>query len=353
MSNRTERLIRFYNRLRKGPVTIDIMLAWTRQAGIKISSRQLYRDLNDLQHLNIAAGENVIEFTDEKNRKTWKLEYDENSDAITQYDINSFFLYKNFVPDCILSERKEAFEKFEHFFYQQLSKNKYQQLIEANELYLVNTKFGNYSYTKDEHRKIEEMIWALQNKRVIIINSITINPSNINPSTNPFPITLYPIELLFHQRIYIAGIEPSTQKLLIFSVEKSLDYSLTNEQFNRKTYLPIYTKQLSIRFGIAEPISAKVYHIKVEFTDSFGEATKDFFYHSTQQWTKLKNGNYMFEARCCISREVIGWLIYGLDKVKVHQPKILKDLLIKKMKQTIDLYNQHLTPNEGIANADY
>jgi hypothetical protein len=37
----------------------------------------------------------------------------------------------------------------------------------------------------------------------------------------------------------------------------------------------------------------------------------------------------------------------------VHQPKILKDLLLKKMQQTIDLYTQNLTPNEGIANADY
>jgi hypothetical protein len=61
----------------------------------------------------------------------------------------------------------------------------------------------------------------------------------------------------------------------------------------------------------------------------------------------------MFEAHCCISREVIGWLIYGLDKVKVHQPKILKDLLLKKMQQTVDLYTQNLTPNEDIANADY
>lgn len=353
MCSKTERLIRFYNRLRKGPVTIEIMYKWTKQADIQISLRQLYRDLNSLQHLNIAIGENVIEFTDEKNRKTWKLEYNEANTVITQYDINSFFLYKNFVPDCIISERKEAFEKFEHFIYQQLSKNKYQHLIEANELYLVNTKFGNYSYTKDEHRKIEEMIWALQNKRAIIIIGITINPSNINPNKSPFPTIIYPMELLFHQRIYIAGIEQTTHKLLIFSVEQSLQYSLTNEPFNRKKYLPIYTKQLSMRFGITEPISTKVYHIKVEFTDSFGESIKDFFYHATQQWKKLKNGNYMFEARCCINRELIGWLIYGLDKVKVHQPKILKDLLVKKLQQTVDLYSQNLTPNEGIANADY
>jgi hypothetical protein len=97
------------------------------------------------------------------------------------------------------------------------------------------------------------------------------------------------MELLFHQRIYIAGIELNSQKLMIFSVEKSLQYSLTNEQFNRKKYQVIYTKQLSMRFGIAEPLSSKIYHIKVEFTDEFGEAMKDFFItlHSNGQSLKM------------------------------------------------------------------
>lgn len=354
MSNRTERLIRFYNRLRKGPVTIEVMLAWIKQADIQISPRQLYRDLSDLQHLNIATGENVVEFTDEKNRKTWKLEYEEAATAVTQYDINSFFLYKNFVPDCIIGERKEAFEKFEHFVYKQLSQNNYQNVIEANELYLRNTRFENYYYTKEEHEKIEDMIWALQNKRVVIIDDFIINPSNIKKEKNLFPITFYPMELLFHRgRVSISGIQKDTQKLLIYSVEKSLLYTLTNQQFNRKKYQTIYTKQLSVRFGTTEPLSNKVYNIKIEFTDSFGESTKDFFWHDTQQWYKLKNGNYMLEIKCCISREMIGWLMFGLDKLKVHQPETLKNLLVKKMQQTINLYTKNLIPNEAIANADY
>lgn len=74
MSNNLERLIRIYNRLRRGPVTIEIISKWAKGAGINISTRQLYRDLNSLQHLYFSDGENVIEFVDQKNRKTWKLE---------------------------------------------------------------------------------------------------------------------------------------------------------------------------------------------------------------------------------------------------------------------------------------
>lgn len=94
MSVRLERLIRIYNRLRRGPVTIEIISKWSKSAGINVRSSQLYRDLNTLQNLQIAEGENVVEFVDEKNRKTWKLEYNAEAEKVAQFDINSFFLLK-------------------------------------------------------------------------------------------------------------------------------------------------------------------------------------------------------------------------------------------------------------------
>ena len=114
MAARLERLIRIYNRLRRGPVTIEMISNWAQTAGIKVSDRQLYRDLNELQRLQIAEGENVVEFVDEKNRKTWKLEYEEEpGEKISPFDINSFFLLKNFAPYAILEHRKSSIEKFE------------------------------------------------------------------------------------------------------------------------------------------------------------------------------------------------------------------------------------------------
>src|SRR5690348_16394349 len=120
MSNNLERLIRIYNRLRRGPVTIEIISKWAENAGIKISKRQLYRDLNILQHLKIADNENVIEFVDEKNKKTWKLEYNENTEQITKYDINSFFLFNNFIPSSIQNSRQASLEKFQRILYKNL-----------------------------------------------------------------------------------------------------------------------------------------------------------------------------------------------------------------------------------------
>lgn len=105
MALQLERIIRIYNRLRRGALTIDVLSKWVISVGIEVSPRQLYRDLNQLKSLRFAEGENIIEYIDEKNRKTWKLEYKEEAGKLTPFDINSFFLLKNFAPFAVLEER--------------------------------------------------------------------------------------------------------------------------------------------------------------------------------------------------------------------------------------------------------
>ncbi|HEU5364449.1 MAG TPA: hypothetical protein VFU62_02900, partial [Hanamia sp.] len=67
----------------------------------------------------------------------------------------------------------------------------------------------------------------------------------------------------------------------------------------------------------------------------------------------LKNGNYMLSFQSSIGRELVGFVATGLAMVKVHQPKILKDLVLKKFKETIELYEKNLKmdgerANEGL-----
>lgn len=354
MSVRLERLIRIYNRLRRGPVTIDIISKWARSAGIKVSDRQLYRDLNSLQNLHVAEGENILEYIDEKNRKTWKLEYEEDGEKISQYDINSFFLFKNFVPYTIYEQRKDSMEKFEKIIYKSFSKNKYQQLIQANELYLKRTNYFDNMYGAIEHKQIEDLIWALHNKRTIIIESIDINPANIHLKKNSFPLPMHPMELMFHRgRVYISGLSPADGKLLIFAVDKTLRFSLTNQIFNREKLLADYETKTQALFGISDPVNKKLYQIKIEFTSGYAHSWMNYFWHHSQRWQPLKNGNYMLHLHCGIGRELFGFLAYGLDKVKVHQPKILKEILIEKLKGTIAVYEEDLEIDEDRANRVY
>jgi predicted DNA-binding transcriptional regulator YafY len=353
MSARIERLIRIYNRLRRGPVTIEIMSKWAKTAGIQVSDRQLYRDLNTLKSLQIAEGENVIEFIDEKNRKTWKLEYDDKGEKVSQYDINSFYLLMNFAPQGIIDQRRSSIEKFEKIIYRELSKSKYQQYVNTYELYFRRTNYFGHMYGEIEHLQIEELIWALHNKRSIIIDSIGINPANVHLPNDPFPLTMNPLELVLHHgRIFICGLNEQN-KLQIFSVDKDTKFHLTNKTFNRRKLLEDYERQMQVVFGISDPMNDTVYNIEVEFTGAYARSWMKYFWHASQKWVQLKNGNYMLHLHCSIGRELFGFLAYGLDKIKVHQPKILKDMLLDKFRRCVEIHENNLDIDEEEANKVY
>jgi predicted DNA-binding transcriptional regulator YafY len=354
MSVRIERLIRIYNRLRRGPVTIEIISKWAKGAGIQVSDRQLYRDLNELKSLRIAEGENVLEFSDEKNRKTWKLEYDEDGEKISQFDLNSFFLLKNFSPYAIYEHRKSSIEKFEKIIYKNLSKNRYQQVIEANELYMRRTNYFENMYGEIEHKKIEDLLWALQNKKRIQVIGDLLNCSNIPLSEKAFPFAFYPLELVFHGgRLHLGGLSAEKGEFMLFAIDKGFLFQLTNETFNRKKLTDTYKEEFDKLFGIGSGKNKRVYNVKIEFTESYGNSAKNFFFHHSQKWSTLPNGNYLLELRCTLGRELFGFLGLSLDKVKVHQPKLLKDLFIKKMNQIRLIHEEDRELSEETANADY
>jgi hypothetical protein len=352
MAAHLERLIRIYNRLRRGPVTIEIISKWAKNADIAVSERQLYRDLEQLKSIALIDREMVRDYVNEKNKKIWKLEYKETSEKLSAYDINSFFLLKNFAPYPVLEERRSSIEKFEKIIYKSFSENNFQQYIQANELFLRKTNYKENLYGVEEHKKIEDLIWTLHNKRVIVIERDLINTANIHLLKNSFPLSMYPMELIFHRgRIHLSGFGESYQ-FLIFAIDKNFDYTLTNKTFNRKKLLPAYKNKFEKLFGISQPINGKVYNIKLEFTKEYAESFKSFYWHHTQHWKEMKNGNYMLHLHCSIGRELVGFIASGLAMIKVHQPKILKELILKKLKETVDLYEKNLDMDGERANEE-
>ncbi len=340
MSAHAERLLRLYNRLKRGPVTIEIISKWAKQAGIDVSERQLYRDLNQLKTLHVNDTEKIIEYADEKNRKTWKLEFKDSLEKITAYDINSFYLLKNFAPYSILEERKLSIEKFEKIIFKNLSKNNFQQYIQANELYLRKANYNENLYGKDEHAQLEDLIWALHNNKAIKITDEVLNTADLKIAKSDFPLLMFPMELVFHRgRVHIAGFNKIRQ-FLIFAIDRQFHFSLTNESFNRKKYSSEYKVHFEKLYGISEPSNKQIYNIKLEFAENYGESYKSFYWHHSQRWEKLSNGNYVLHMHSTISRELIGFIAIGLDLVKVKQPRVLKDLVIKKLQDTLAVYDQ-------------
>ncbi len=200
---------------------------------------------------------------------------------------------------------------------------------------------------------MEEYIWALHNKRSLIINSIGINPANVHLPPDPFPLTVCPMYLVLHYgRLYISGLTMDG-KLVNFAIDKDTRFQLTNKTFNRQKLEACYKKQMEAVFGVSDGINENVYDIKIEFTEGYARSWQRYFWHHSQKWETLPNGNCMLYLRCSIGREIFGFLGYGLDKVKVHEPQLLKDMFEKKIRQIAAIYRHDLSINEEEANKDY
>ena len=162
MSEKTNRLLKIYSRLRKGPLTIQNLKEWTKKNNIVISERTLYRDLEELQKSLLLEGEQIVEFIGEKNKKTWKLIYASSTNEINEYDINSFKLFKNFAPLAIVQSRQNSIEKFEEKFYTTFSKSKFEANGTITDLQVRTSNFYEYSYSDQYSKILEDSIWAIQ-----------------------------------------------------------------------------------------------------------------------------------------------------------------------------------------------
>ena len=120
MPKKSENLLRVYSRLKRGPVNIDIMKKWIKANELSISERTLYRYLDDLEHM-MMPDEKLIITEGEKNKKTWKIEYDESTTKLSEFDLHSYLLFKNLMPLPLVKSREATFDRIENLFYKNYS----------------------------------------------------------------------------------------------------------------------------------------------------------------------------------------------------------------------------------------
>ena len=146
MSEKANRLLRIYSRLRKAPVTINTIKDWAKKNSIEISERTLYRDLEEIQKSILLEGEKIIEFIGEKNKKTWKIEFANSTDEVTEFDINSFYLFKNFAPLALINARSNSLEQFENKLYKAYNRSKFEKNETVSNTQIKTTHFYEFPY---------------------------------------------------------------------------------------------------------------------------------------------------------------------------------------------------------------
>jgi hypothetical protein len=343
MSDRTSRLFRIYNRLKRSPVTIDILKKWAKSVEIEISDRQLYRDLEELSSFTCFEGEQIIIYEDEKNRKSWKIEYDKKGAALSQFDINSYYLFQNFLPTPIKKSRQHSFDKFEALLYREFSNSPYEKTVEANHLTFIQSSFYEYPYDLENHEKLENFIWLINQQRKVVINDVVADNTCL-PKSFATPITLMPICLLYHRGVIHVCMFDEHVTLFILGIEQIENYKLTNDQFDRSAYQDQLDEKLGWRFGVTENIDSSLYDISLHFPKETGHFVKNHFWHPTQSFHHNSDGSLTLNMHCGINRELIGWILMWIKDIKVLEPVILVNLVKHAVVDINNLYNTNLLP---------
>ena len=165
MSQKSERLLRIYSRLKQGPVTIELIKEWAASNNINISERTFYRDLDDLEIALMLTDEKLIVKTGEKNKKIWKIEFKLSNNDLDEFDINSYLLFKNFLSLPIVRSRKKSLDKIENLLYSTNSKSPFEDYLNIANQQIVGTHFYEVSNIDQYQKNLADAIWSIQNKR--------------------------------------------------------------------------------------------------------------------------------------------------------------------------------------------
>lgn len=338
MSQKSERLLKIYSRLKRGPVTIELIKQWAQKNNITISERTFYRDLNDLENSLMIENERLVVKIGEKNKKIWKIEYEASNSDLDEFDINSYLLFKNFMTLPVVSCRKKSLDKIENLFYKTYSKSRFEDFSLFPEPQICGSHFYEIS-SEDIYKKIlDDCIWSIQNKRELEILELQFDYTSLGKNV-VFPTLIFPVQLLYHRGVvHLCGFLKENQKFLIIALEQIKNYNLTNKMFDNRQFLEDLSNQMKRRFGVTENVNDKVYDIEIEFSELTGTYVKNQFWHSTQKCEILENGNLILKINCGINRELVGWIFQWMSNAKVLKPEILKNLVIEKYSEVLDAY---------------
>jgi predicted DNA-binding transcriptional regulator YafY len=342
-----DRLKHIYAALNHSPQTIGSLQDNFKNLGISVSSRQLYRDINDVSIYFLKADERLEQRNLEYNRKVWLINKHTDATPIDNYDIDTYLLGKATIPIGIARGRAASLSKIQSLLASHLSNSKIEHANwDSNSL--LSTNFYEIPYDKDFQLKLNQFIWASSNRRVIEIISYEGDSVSLYKSLE-FPFSFNPIKIIYHRGcFFVAGTIVLTKQCLVLDIYQIFNHKLTNDKFPIKPNLSIVEKNLKNRFGLNNNVDDKVYTIILEFNPTTAKYIQNFFWHHSQIFEEFPGGNWQLTLTCGINRELLGWIYQWMADVKILAPDNLKDLYAQQLKlikkaQHSDIFYSNIT----------
>lgn len=331
-------ILRIYDRLRHSPVTLDVLYDWVLKAGMDVSRRTLYRYLDDLAESIVFQGEKLVVYENQHKKKVWKIEFDESKIDLNDFDLNSYYFLRNFNPHSVSGPRESSLKKIDKLMYRLASKSSFQHNVDAHNMAFIRSNYIDAIYSKKDHELLEEIIGAIQELRQVQLSEYNWD-RGVLPKGFETGMTIFPLKLYYHfGLIYVCAYSEDVGKIIVLPFTDILKMKVTENYFNPTNYLPLLDTFLKNTFGVLPNYDDQVYDITIEFSGYTGVFIKTMHWHQSQHTEKLANGNLLLHLRCGLNRELLGFVMYFLNNAKVLKPARLKDLVVERLQEMMDLY---------------
>ena len=332
-----ERLKLIYGLLSHSPQTIDSLQKELQALGTVVSSRQLYRDLDDVGNFFLRAEERLDLKNQEFNKKLYVINRNNGSGAINNYDIDTYLINKLMIPAGIAIGRKSSLDKFRDIFASHLNSSKVENNGSWDGLSMLNTHFNEIVFDQKFEDKFNQILWSVSNHRAIEIiechgDSVSMYKSLV------FPFLFLPMKIIYHRGgFFVAGMVDGSKKCLVMDLFQISTFKLSNQTFAFKKDMTVLDKNLQARFGVSQNIDDEVYEVALDFASVTGSFVQAHNWHHSQRFEVLSNGNVRIYLTCGINRELLGWIYMWMGNVKVVAPEILKAHHQEQLQSIIDV----------------
>ncbi len=337
--NKATILLILYKELRKGALDINKIEKIAKNNDWQVTTRTLYRYMENLYNDFQLPGEEVIISILENGKKEWKIVYNgHDKEHITQDDMVSYFLLKNYLPRSISTNREAFLNKFYEWTWQKISHKNTHYVVNNEQDCFYNTNFAETVYTQPEQQILSKVIDAIQQHQSL---NVTFEYDYTSlPKNHTSPINILPLKIVLHRGTLHLGYHiKGNCKLYLIAIDQIEDCSPC-AKFLKSEMVQNFDMAFSNLFGITSNIDENIYDIQLEISQMLGQFIKRREWHPSQQLTIVENGNYLLTLKCGINRELVGWIFSWMTNIKVIQPPELVNIVSKKLAEMQLLYTE-------------
>jgi predicted DNA-binding transcriptional regulator YafY len=129
------------------------------------------------------------------------------------------------------------------------------------------------------------------------------------------------------------------QRVLVFKIDRIQDASLLEETYTIPADFRL-EEYLGSAWGMVRDETRPLEDILLRFQPQAGQRVAEEYWHPSQEFKTLEDGNVQLGLRLVATPEFLHWLLYYGDQVEVIRPSGLRDEVVREARRMLQRYDR-------------